>query len=321
MIKYVGRAAKILGTSKYIPEKVMTNADFEKLVDTNDKWIVERTGISKRHFAKEGEKCSDLAYRAALIALEESGLKAEQVDMILVGTNSPETVFPSVSCKVQGMLGAVNAGAIDIQAGCTGSLTALSVAASGIASGIWDTVLVIGAEVFKDIIDWTDRGTCILFGDGAGACVVAASDEAGGFKSVRLLADGTGHEMIRLECDENNVTPVVKMKGNEVFKFVNTVMPKFIKKFCEDSGVAPEEIDFWIFHQANTRIIDGVFKRLGVSQDKTLINLSQYGNTSAASLMITLHEALEAGMIKKKDKVCFVAFGAGMTLGVLLYEV
>jgi len=320
MIKYIGRSSKILGTSKYIPEKIVTNKDLEKIVDTNDEWIVERTGIKKRHVAMEGEKCSDLAYRAALLALEDSGLAADQLDMILVGTNSPDTLFPSVSCKVQGRLGAVNAGAIDIQAGCTGSLTALSVAASGVASGIWDRVLVIGAEVFKDIIDWSDRGTCILFGDGAGACVVGVSELAGGFKSTRLLADGTGHEMLRLECDENHATPVVKMKGNEVFRFVNTVMPKFIKKFCEDSDVRPEDIDFWIFHQANTRIIDGVFKRLNVSQDKTLINVAEYGNTSAASLMITLHEAIELGKIKSGDKVCFVAFGAGMTLGALLYE-
>ncbi|MGE4445164.1 MAG: 3-oxoacyl-ACP synthase III family protein [Synergistaceae bacterium] len=320
MIKYIGRSAKILGTGKYIPEKIMTNKDFEKIVETNDQWIVERTGIRKRHFALDGEKCSDLAYRAALLALEDSGLTADQIDMILVGTNSPDTVFPSVSCKVQGKLGAVNAGAIDVQAGCTGSLTALSVAASGISSGIWDKVLVIGAEVFGDIIDWTDRGTCILFGDGAGACVISASEEKGGFISTRLLADGTCHEMLRLESDENNITPVVKMKGNEIFKFVNTVMPKFIKGFCEDSGITPEDIDFWVFHQANTRIIDGVFKRLQVSQEKTLINLPDYGNTSAASLMITLHESIEAGKIKSGDKVCFVAFGAGMTLGVLLYE-
>ena len=320
MIKYIGRSTKILGTSKYIPEKILTNKDFEKIVETNDQWIVERTGIKKRHFAAEDEKCSDLAYKAAILALEDAGIGPEEIDMVLVGTNSPDTVFPSVSCKVQGMLGAVNAGAIDIQAGCTGSLTALSVAASGISSGIWDKVLVIGAEVFRNIIDWTDRGTCILFGDGAGACVISASEEKGGFISTRLLADGTGHEMLRLERDENNITPVVKMKGNEVFKFVNTVMPKFIKGFCEESGVTPEDIDFWIFHQANTRIIDGVFKRLHVSQEKTLINLPEYGNTSAASLMITLHEAMEAGRIKSGDKVCFVAFGAGMTLGVLLYE-
>lgn len=320
MIKYIGRSTKILGTSKYIPEKIMTNKDFEKIVETNDEWIVERTGIRKRHLALDDEKCSDLAYRAALLALENSGVSADQIDMILVGTNSPDTVFPSVSCKVQGRLGAVNAGAIDIQAGCTGSLTALTVAASGISSGIWDKVLVIGAEVFRDIVDWTDRGTCILFGDGAGACVIGVSEEKGGFISTRLLAEGTGHEMLRLESDENNVTPVVKMKGNEVFKFVITVMPKFVKKFCADSGITTEEIDFWVFHQANTRIIDGVFKRLNVSQEKTLINLSEYGNTSAASLMITLHEAMEAGRIKSGDKVCFVAFGAGMTLGVLLYE-
>ncbi len=205
MIKYIGRSAKILGTSKYIPEKVMTNKDFEKIVETNDQWIVERTGIKKRHFAAEDEKCSDLAYKSALLALEDAGISPEEIDMVIVGTNSPDTIFPSVSCKVQGRLGAVNAGAIDVQAGCTGSLTALSVAASGISSGIWDKVLVIGAEVFREIIDWTDRGTCILFGDGAGACVIGVSDSEGGF-TTRLLADGTGHEMLALREMKNNMS-------------------------------------------------------------------------------------------------------------------
>lgn len=320
MTSFCGRPAGIAGTGMYIPEKIMTNSDFEKIVETNDKWILERTGISQRHYAADDEKCSDLAYNAAVAALQDAAMKAEDIDMVLVGTNSSETVFPSVSCKVQGRLGAVNAGAIDVLAGCTGSLSALSLAVSGIASGIWENVLVIGAESFNDIIDWTDRGTCILFGDGAGACVVTSSKGHGKFTATQLLSDGTCHDMIKVEKDENHSSPVVKMKGNEVFKFVSTVMPKFIKGFCEDAGTTPEQVDFWIFHQANTRIIEGVFRRINVPMDRTLMNLQNYGNTSAASLMITFHEAMEKGLIKSGDKVCFVAFGAGMTLGALLYE-
>ena len=316
-----GRPAKIAGTGIYIPDNIMTNADFEKILDTNDKWIFERTGIRERHFASQGEKCSDLAYNAAVAALKDADIKPEDIDMVLVGTNSPDMIFPSVSCVVQGRLGAVKAGAMDVLAGCTGSLSALSVAASGIASGIWNNVLVIGAESFRDIMDWTDRGTCILFGDGAGACVLTVSEGHERFLATRLLAAGTKHDLIMLEKKgEKDPSLIVKMKGNEVFKFVNTEMPKFINDFCKDLKMKPDQVDFWIFHQANARIIDGVFKRLNVPVEKTYMNLEKYGNTSAASLMITLHEAIESGCIKSGDKVCFVAFGAGMTFGALIYE-
>jgi len=321
MSSFKGRPVKIAGTGKYIPDTVMTNADFEKILDTNDKWIFERTGIRKRHFASPDEKCSDLAYNAAVAALEDAGMKAEDIDMVLVGTNSPDMIFPSVSCIVQGRIGAAKAGAMDILAGCTGSLSAMSVAVSGIASGVWNNVLVIGAESFRNIMDWTDRSTCILFGDGAGACVLTVSDGDARFIGAKLLADGTKHDLITLEKGENETSESLKMKGNEVFKFVNTEMPKFIKSFCKELKMEPDKVDFWIFHQANARIIAGVFKRLNISVDKTYMNLEMYGNTSAASLMITLHEALDSGCIKKGDKVGFVAFGAGMTFGALIYEV
>ncbi len=320
MTLFSGRPVEIIGTGIYIPERVMTNVDFEKIIDTNDKWILERTGIRERHFAAADEKCSDLAYYAALEALKDAGIKPEDIDMVLVGTNSPDTIFPSVSCKVQGRIGAVRAGAIDIQAGCTGSLAALSVGISGIASGIWNKVLVIGAESFNDIIDWTDRSTCILFGDGAGACVLSVSDGKSRFTATRLLADGTKSDLIELEKNEDGTRELLRMKGNEVFKFVNTELPKFIKGLCKDAEITPEQVDFWIFHQANLRIIEGVFRRLHIPIEKTLMNLEKYGNTSAASLLITLHEAMKSGCVNSGDTIGFAAFGTGMTFGALLYE-
>jgi 3-oxoacyl-[acyl-carrier-protein] synthase-3 len=316
-----GRPARIAGTGKYIPEKVMRNSDFEKILDTNDKWIVERTGIKERHFAAQGQKCSDLAYNAAILAIEDSGLTAEDIDMVLVGTNSPDSAFPSVASKVQGRLGAINAGAADIQAGCTGSLAAMSIGIAGIACGMWENVLVIGAEVFGDILDWTDRSTCILFGDGAGACVLsAARGETRGFIASKIVSDGTKHNYITLEDEDGSVVNKVRMRGNDVFKFVNTALPVFIKDFCKDAGITPEQVDFWVLHQANVRIIDSLFRRIGVPTEKTLVNLENYGNTSAASMMITLDEAMKSGRIRSGEKVAFVAFGAGMTLGALLYE-
>ncbi|MCE5201679.1 MAG: ketoacyl-ACP synthase III [Synergistaceae bacterium] len=316
-----GRFAMIAGTGKYIPERVMKNSDFEKFLDTNDKWIVERTGIKERHLAGEDEKCSDLAFNAAVFALKDSGLAPEELDMVIVGTCSPDSAFPSVASKVQGRLGAVNAGAFDVHAGCTGSLAAMSAGIAGIACGMWDNVLVIGAEVFRDILDWTDRGTCILFGDGAGACVLSVSSEKKGrFTASKLMSDGTKHNYITLEGENRDDPHKVRMKGNDVFRFVNTALPVFIKDFCQDAGLTPNQVDFWVLHQANTRIIEGVFKRIGVSTEKTLINLENYGNTSAASMMITLDEAMKSGRIRSGEKVAFVAFGAGMTLGALLYE-
>lgn len=320
MTFFNGRPAKIIGTGRYIPERVMTNLDFEKFLDTNDAWILERTGIRERHFAAADEKCSDLAYNAAVEALADAKLSPKDVDMVLVGTNSPDTLFPSVASIVQGRLGAERAGALDVQAGCTGGLAAMTLAASGVASGLWDNVLVIGAERFEDFLDWTDRSTCILLGDGAGACVVSAS--AGGtgrFISSKLLSDGEKHDMITLDGD-NGSMKTFKMKGNVVFKFVNTALPGFIRNFCLESEIEPDKVDFWIIHQANTRIIEGVFKRLGIPIDRTHINIEQYGNTSAASMMIVLDEVRRGGQIKSGDKIAFAAFGAGMTLGAMLYE-
>ncbi|OUO95022.1 beta-ketoacyl-ACP synthase III [Cloacibacillus sp. An23] len=316
-----GFPVRIAGTGKYIPEKVMTNFDFEKILDTSDEWIVTRTGIRKRHFAGEGVKCSDLAYKAGLAALEDAGIDASELDLVILATNTPDTVCPSTAAKIQGMLGAVNAGAYDVLAGCTGSLTAMLTAVTGIASGVWKNVLVIGSEDFEDVLDWSDRSTCILFGDGAGAAVLTRSEDGGPrFAAGEVKADGSKYRLITIDKEEGRDNPVLRMHGAEVFKFVNVHLPPFIKSFCEKAGVEPAEIGFWVLHQANTRIIDSLFKRLGVSTERTLMNLEQYGNTSAASLMVTLDEAMKSGSIKSGEKVLFMAFGAGMTLGALLYE-
>lgn len=317
-----GCPAKIAGTGMYVPEKIMTNADFEKIIDTSDEWITTRTGIKQRHFASAAETLTFMAAKAAEAAIADAGLSAEDIDMILVGSSTPDTVCPPISARVQDAVGAVNAGAFDTIAACTSSLSGMVTAAAGVASGIWKNVLVIGVESFSNYIDWQDRKTCILFGDGAGAAVVSAGKEdGGGFYAAKLLADGSKSHFITIESNSPDEARVVRMKGNDVFKFVNKVMPGFLKDFCAEAGTDPADVDMWVMHQANTRINEGVLKKLGVPMDKTLINLDSYGNTSAASMMITLHEAIRAGQFRKGGKAALVAFGSGMTLGAMLYEV
>lgn len=314
-----GIPVRIAGTGKYIPEKVMTNADFEKIMETSDEWIRERTGIKERHFAAEGENCCDLAAKAALAALDDVGMAPGEIDAVIVSTNSPETLCPCSAATVQGTIGAAKAGAFDVISGCTGSLTAMLSAISCISCGVWENALVIGAESFGSVIDWTDRNSAILFGDGAGACVLSRSTAGGGrFISGEITADGTKHDLITIGGGGNPAK--LRMKGQEVFRFVNAALPPFIKNFCKESGTDPRDIDFWVLHQANIRITESLFRRLGVPQGRTLANLEKYGNTSAASLMINLDEAMKAGYIKAGEKIAFAAFGAGMTLGALLYS-
>lgn len=321
MSLFKGEPVKIIGTGAYVPEKVMTNFDFEKILDTNNQWIVERTGISKRHFASDEQKCSDLAANAGAAALADAGISAEELDLVIVATNSPDCICPCTAARVQGAIGAVNAGAYDITSGCTGSLTALLTAIGGIAAGAWKNVLVIGAEDFARLLDWNDRSTCILFGDGAGACVLTRGEEDGPhFLAGEILADGTKEDLISFEPEKKEDPLKLRMNGSAVFRFVNSHLPVFIKRFCEHSGITPADVDFWLLHQANTRIIDSLFKRLDVPTERTLTNLDRYGNTSAASLLITLDEAMKAGRMKRGEKTLFTAFGAGMTLGALLYE-
>lgn len=330
MTLFKGRKVGLLGTGMYVPEKVLTNEDLSKMVDTSDEWITERSGIKERHIVAEGQWTSDLAFRAGKIALKNAGVAPEEIDMVIVTTNTPDTVFPGVGPKVQNLLGAKNAGANDVQAGCTGCVYAMTIATAGIASGLWDKVLVIGAEALSPVIDWTDRATCVLFGDGAGAAVLGPIQEGRGVISASLKADGAGHDFIKfpagvVEMPASHETVdarehFVKMKGNEVFKFVNRKIPPFLRELCEDSSIPFDEIDCWIFHQANLRIINGVLKRLKVNPDKAFVNLQKYGNTSAASVFLALHEARMEGKVSKGDLVLLTSFGAGMTYGGLILE-
>lgn len=327
-----GRPVYVLKTGMYVPERILSNQDLEKMVETTDEWIVERTGIRTRHIAAPGELTSDLAHAAGTAALAASNIDPEKLDMVLVATNSPDTVFPGVAAKVQGRLKAIHAGAADIQSGCTGCVYALAIAAAGISSGLWNTVLVVGAEVLSSLIDWQDRNTCVLFGDGAGA-VVVSSDPAGSVARILasdLRSDGTRHDLICFPGGlvENPASPKtleenlhkVQMKGNEVFKFVNQALPGFLHDSCKTAGLDAQVIDWWIFHQANLRIIDSVLKRLGVDPAKSIVNLERYGNTSAASVFLALHEALSDGRLGPSQKVLLTSFGAGMTYGDLILE-
>ncbi|EFQ23657.1 beta-ketoacyl-ACP synthase III [Aminomonas paucivorans] len=322
----------LLGTGIALPEKVLTNQDLEKMVETTDQWIVERTGIRTRHVAAEGTVTTDLAEEASRKALSAAGVAPEDLDLILVGTNSPDTLFPSVAAKLQGRLGAKRAGASDIQSGCTGSVYALTFASAGIAAGLFRNVLVVGAEVLSRLIDWTDRNTCILFGDGAGAAVLGRVEEGRGrFLGASLRADGAKHDLITFQgglveypASEETLRDgrhFVRMKGNEVFKFVNRELPPFLEEFCKSVDVEASSVDWWVFHQANWRIMEGVLRRFGVPAEKAVVNLDRYGNTSAASVMIALHEALEDGRIGRGQKVIVTSFGAGMTYGAVLFEV
>ncbi len=321
----------LLGTGMYVPERIVTNEDLSRMVDTSDEWITERTGIKERHIASEGEVTSQFAVKAGLEALKASGVAPEELDMIIVGTNSPDMLFPGVGPLVQAIIGASKAGACDVQAGCTGCVYAMVLAAAGIGSGLWKKVLVIGAESLSRIVDWSDRNTCVLFGDGAGAVVLGVSSGKNAVLGAELHADGDKGDYIAfpgglaaIPATHKSIDAgehFVKMKGNEVFKYVNKVIPPFIKDQCEEAGLGVADIDAWIFHQANLRIIEGILRRLDVSEDKAIINLQKYGNTSAASVFLALHEGITEGRISSGDKVMMVSFGAGMTYGSIILEI
>ncbi len=331
MSTIAGRPVRVVSTGMAVPSRTLDNHDLSRMVDTTDQWIIERTGIKVRHIASDGENASDFAAGACRDALDHAGIAAEGVDMIVVATNSPDTLFPSVSCRVQGAIGAVNAGAMDVQSGCNGSISAVSVASSGIASGLWNRVLVVGVEVLSRLIDWTDRSTCILFGDGAGALLLEAGSQRG-VLSCDLRADGTLHDYITLPAglsalpasDETvrDRKHFVSMKGNEVFKFTQRVLPGYLADVCAQVGLAPDDIDWWVFHQANMRIVEGVLKRLKVDKSRSIDNLDRYGNTSAASVFIALNEGYRDGRIVsgKGQKVLVTSFGAGMTYGAFVFE-
>ena len=323
------RRARIAGVGMSVPPKVMTNADLEKLVDTTDEWIRTRTGIRERRIAEPGTATSDLAVPAARQALAQAGLNPKDLQLIIVATSTPDMVFPATACLVQDTLGAPKAACFDIQAACTGFVYALAMADQCVAGGMYDNALVIGAEVLSGFIDWTDRSTCVLFGDGAGACVLTPTNR-GGILATHLASDGSGKDLLQLPGGGSRTPPshasidqrlhFLQMKGNEVFKVAVRAMADAAAQVLAKCGRKPQEVDCLIPHQANQRIIDAVMERVQIDPSKLFLNVERYGNMSAASTIVALCEALTEGRIKEGDLVVLVAFGAGLTWGAAAIE-
>ncbi|MGE0644704.1 MAG: beta-ketoacyl-ACP synthase III [Nitrospira sp.] len=314
--------ARIVGTGSYAPTRVLTNADLESMVATSDEWIRERTGIRERRVAATGEACSDLAVQAGKRALKAAGVAATDLDIILLATCTGDFPLPATACLVQHQLGATKAGACDLSAACCGFVYALSVADAYIKTGMRH-VLVIGSEVMSAITDWTDRNTCVLFGDGAGAVVLSASDGERGILSTDLRSDGTLCDLIMVPGGGSRTPPSekvlaerlhsIKMKGNETFKVAVRTLEDIARSTLAANYLRVEDLDLYIPHQANVRILKAVMDRLGLPMEKVLLNLDRYGNTSAASIPIALDEAVREGRIKDGSLVMLGAFGAGLT--------
>ncbi len=315
--------AKITGTGSYAPDKVLTNKDIERLVDTSDEWIVERTGIHQRHIAAKNQTTSDLAVEAARQALEAACLDAKDIELIIVGTCTPDMFLPSTACMVQHKLDAKNAVAFDLNAACSGFLYGLSVAGSYIRSGVYKKVLVIGAEALTRFTDWQDRSTCVLFGDGAGAVVLEPTKSSRAILYTNIRSDAQYWDYIqvpggaakqpasRAVVDKRFHT--IRMKGNETFKVAVKTLENLVVETLEQCNLKPSQLSLLIPHQANLRIIQATAKRLGLPMDKVMLNLERYGNTSAASIPIALDEAVRTGRVRKGDYILLEAFGAGLT--------
>lgn len=317
------RGSTISGLGRYVPKRIMTNAELEKFVDTTDEWIVSRTGIRERRIAEPDEASSDLAYEASKEALEEAGIRPDQIDLIVVGTATPDMLFPATACILQDRLGARRAGAFDVSAACSSWAYGAAVAHGYVASGQADTVLVVGAETLSKITNWKDRGTSVLFGDSAGAVVMTACEPGTGFLSFHLGSDGSGGSLIALPAGGSRLPAsyetverqqhYLTMNGREVFKFAVRCIPRAIEEAVKRAGLAIEDVDLFIPHQANIRIIDAAAERLGQPKEKFFVNVERYGNTSSASVPVALYEAVRAGRIKKGDVAVMVAFGGGLT--------
>jgi 3-oxoacyl-[acyl-carrier-protein] synthase III len=317
------RTVSIIGTGSYVPKKVLTNEDLSRMVDTSDAWITTRTGIKERRIAAKDEQTSDMAAKAALKAIEQARISPTEIDLILVATATPDMLFPATACFVQKKIGATKAACLDISAACAGFLFGLEIAQQFITSHTHDTVLVIGAEKLTSITDWTDRNTCVLFGDGAGAAVLRHRGSAHGVISTHIGSDGQYTDILfmpgggsrcpitRENVDRNLQT--IHMIGKEVYKQAVTAMLKAAKKALDQAGLAIEDIACIIPHQANVRIIEAIADRLGISREKMFVNLDRYGNTSAAAVAIALDEANRSGRIKPGDYILMVVFGGGLT--------
>ncbi|MCL5257006.1 MAG: ketoacyl-ACP synthase III [Chloroflexi bacterium] len=317
------RYAAIRGWGFYAPDRVLSNFDLEQMVDTSDEWIRERTGISERHIAADTECTSSMSAEAARRALASAGVKASDIDLIIVGSASPDYLFPATACLVQDSLGASKAGAFDLEAGCSSFIYGLSVASQFIAAGTFDNVLVIGAETLSRFVNWKDRRTCVLFGDGAGAVVLGPSEQPTGVLSTVLGADGSGGDYLSLPAGSSrlpashetvdNGDHFIHMSGNEVFKFAVRIIGDAVEQAIAKAGIRIEDVELFIPHQANIRIIQSAAKRLRLPMEKVFVNVDKYGNTSSASIPIALSEAVASGRVKDGDHLAFVAFGAGLT--------
>ncbi|MGM0880928.1 MAG: beta-ketoacyl-ACP synthase III [Bacillota bacterium] len=315
----------IIGTGKYVPERILSNKELEEMVETNDEWIVTRTGIKERRLASPEEATSDLALIASKQAIAAAGLTAEDIDLIIVATITPDMFFPSTACLLQDKLGAKKAAAFDLSAACSGFIYGMATGSSMIASGMYKHVLVVGAETLSRITDYTDRNTCILFGDGAGAVVLGQVQEGRGFRSFELGADGSGGDLLkvcgggsRVPATEDSITKkqhFIHMAGNDVFKFAVRIMGSAAEDALKKAGISKDDIDLLVPHQANIRIIQSALNRLNLSDDKAMINLDKYGNMSAASIPVALAEAVEEGRVNEGDCLVLVGFGGGLTWG------
>ena len=322
--------AHITGWGMSAPEGVLTNDDLSKIVETNDQWIRERTGIHQRHIAREDQFPSTLAVEASVKALTVANLRPTDVDLIICATSSPEYIFPATACLVQDQLGASKAGAFDLSAACTGFVYALNMGAQAIRSGSIKSALIIGTETLSRFVNWKDRNTCILFGDGAGAFVLQASDQPGGVMSAVMHSDGSGGDLLTIQAGGSRYPATdatihegkhyIQMDGNEVFRFATRVMASATKEALDAANLKLEDVRWIIPHQANIRIIQAAARGLKLPMDRFIVNLENYGNTSTASIPMAMVEALEKGQIEKGDKLVMVAFGAGLTWGALAAE-
>jgi len=318
--------ARIAGTGSYLPEKILTNADLEKMVDTTDEWIRSRTGIEERHIAADGEYTVDLAEKAALKAMEAAGKTKDDIDLIIVATTTADRVFPSTACLLQKRLDIHGCAAFDIQAVCTGFVYALGVADKFFRSGSAKCALVVGAETLSRIVDWTDRNTCVLFGDGAGAVVLEQSDEPG-ILSTHLHADGEYEDLLKVDYGVSTAahliidgTGGIQMKGNEVFKMAVNTLGRIVDETLAFNNMEKSDIDWLVPHQANNRIINATAKKLKMSTDHVVNTVSKHGNTSAASVPLALDTAVRDGRIKRGETLMLEAFGGGFTWGSALIK-
>lgn len=329
MDKKIG--VKILSSGSYVPEKVLTNFDLEKMVETSDEWISTRTGIKERRIADKSENTSDLAYKAAVKAIEKAKISVDDIDLIILATISPDAPMPSTACYLQKKLKAFNAVAFDISAACSGFIYGVSIAKAFISSGMYKRILLVGVEALSRVTDWTDRNTCVLFGDGAGAMIFEASETENDIVSTYLGTDGTHTDILNIPAGGSAIPTTketveqrlhfVKMLGKEVFKVAVSKMALAVNKAQELVGLTDKDIDLYVPHQANIRIIEAVAKKAGVTNEKVYVNVHKYGNMSAATTIVALDEAYQEGRIKKGNLIELVAFGAGLTWGACILKI